>query len=147
MRKSAFCLVVAPSCSLLVFSPPSASAARSRPASAKSSSQPDLDYTFALAAANRFLQAWQTGDMENGIVLLTSHAKEKITPDELEHFFSTSAPSAYEIVHGKQLRRGRYAFPVALFGPTPIKHRHPRHFSTIVVLNTGNRDWAIDKLP
>lgn len=110
------------------------------------------DYASALATADRFLQAWQAGDAENGLVLLTSHAREKVSRDEIEAFFSASAPAAYEIAHGKPLRRGRYEFPVMLLGSpspaSPPKDRHVhRRFSNIVVLRTGNNDWAIDTLP
>lgn len=104
-------------------------------------------YASALAAADRFLHSWQTGDIEAGMVLLTSHAKGRITQTALEDFFAGTAPSAYEITRGRQLRRGRYEFPVVLVG-RPLKNsRARRHFSTIVVLNTGNDDWAVDKLP
>ena len=108
------------------------------------------DYASALAAADRFLQAWQSGDMENGIILLTTHARTEISHDDLQTLFSSSAPAAYEINHGKPLRRGRYEFPVMLFAnsssPAGTARLH-RRFSSIVVLRTGNNDWAIDKLP
>lgn len=104
---------------------------------------PHSDYARALAAADRFLQSWQAGDIENGTVQLSAHAKEKISSDDLENFFSISAPSAYEITRGRQLGTGRYEFPVVLF-----RTQSPgRRFSTIVVLNTGHNDWAVDKLP
>ena len=108
------------------------------------------DYASALAVADRFLQAWQSGDNEAGIVLLTARAKAKISRDDLSAFFSASAPSAYEISHGKPLRRGEYEFPVMLLdqSATATGSRHfRRRFSSIVVLRTGNNDWAIDKLP
>jgi hypothetical protein len=121
---------------------PSLVFAATRSAPAKST----VSYTSALATADRFLQSWQTGDIETGMVLLTSRAKEKITRDALEDFFSSAAPSAYEITRGRQLRRGCYEFPVVLLGRLS-KNRARRRFSTIVVLNTGHDDWAIDKLP
>jgi hypothetical protein len=107
----------------------------------------DPNYLFALATANRYLQAWQSGDVETGTALLTSHAKEKVTTDILEGIFSTSGPLAYEIGRGKMLRRGRYEFPVVLVGPASIRKQTRRRFSNIVVLNTGNNDWTVDKLP
>jgi hypothetical protein len=109
------------------------------------------DYTSALATADRFLQAWQAGDAENGMVLLTGHAKAKISPDDLEAFFSAASPAAYEIARGKVIRRGRYQFPVLLLGgqssPSASKGLPRRRVSSIVVLHTGNDDWAVDKLP
>jgi hypothetical protein len=62
-------------------------------------------YVAALAAADHFLQAWQAGDSENGMALLTSHAKDTATTDTIDRFFSNSAPMAYEIGRGKLLKR------------------------------------------
>jgi hypothetical protein len=106
----------------------------------------DSSYIPALAAADHFLQAWQSGDVESGMSLLTSHAKEAATTDVVEKFFSSSDGTAYEIGHGKVLKRGRYEFPVVLVGSTE-KIRMHRRFSSIIVVNTGNNDWAVDKLP
>ncbi len=105
----------------------------------------DSDYTHALAAADRFLQAWQGGDIETGTVMLTTHAKNRTKRDQLERLFSNSAPAAYEIERGKWLRRGRYEFPIVLLSVPPNKT--PRRFANIIVLNTGHNDWAVDKLP
>lgn len=107
----------------------------------------DPNYLFALATANRYLQAWQSGDVEIGTALLTSHAKEKVTTDTLEGIFSTPGPLAYEISRGKILRHGRYEFPVVLVGPAVASNRTRRRSSNIVVLNIGNNDWVVDKLP
>jgi hypothetical protein len=104
------------------------------------------DYAFALFAADHFLQAWQSGDTENGIALLTSHAKQTATVDGIDKFFSTSTPSAFEIGHGKLLKQGRYEFPVVLLDTSNNNHSRCR-FSTIIVLHSGNNDWAVDKLP
>jgi hypothetical protein len=139
------------SCFLCQFSVPRSALAASRTAAAKSAGSGG-DYASALATADRFLQAWQTGDIENGMVLLTSHAKEKVSREDLEAFFSASTPEAYEITRGKTLRRGRYEFPVMLLGcsfpAATTKTGHlQRRFSNIIVLRTGNNDWAIDKLP
>jgi len=99
----------------------------------------------ALAAADRFLQAWQGGDIETGLVMLTAQAKNRTSHDEIEQVFSTSTPSAYEIDRGKLLHRGRYEFPIVLMSVSTKKTR--RRFARIVVLNTGHSDWAVDKLP
>ncbi|MBZ5682051.1 MAG: hypothetical protein LAO24_18285 [Acidobacteriia bacterium] len=115
----------------------------------KTQRTPPLDpgYLFALATADHYLQAWQSGDVETGMALLTNHAKEKVTTDILEDVFSAPGPLAYEIGRGKMLRHGRYEFPVVLVGPALGSKRARRRFSQIVVLNTGNNDWTIDKLP
>ncbi|SRR5258706_3308767 len=119
------------------------------PATAKTKPAPTLDpgYVPALAAADHLLHAWQSGDIESGMVLLTTHAKQSVSADVVERFFSDPGPSAYEITRGKLLKPGRYEFPVVLVIGN-AKNSHPRRrFSSIVVVNTGNNDWAVDKLP
>ena len=109
----------------------------------------DSDYGAALAAADRFLQAWQSGDAENGMALLSSHAKEKATTDVLDTFFSAGTAAhnrAYEIDRGKMLKRGQYEFPVVLIGGAHGAHAR-RRFSSIILVNTGHNDWAVDRLP
>jgi hypothetical protein len=109
----------------------------------------DPGYLPALAAADHFLQAWQTGDAETGMALLTSHAREKVTTDVLDEFFSNSSlsPAAYEIERGKLLKRGRYEFPVVFFSAESKNTRAHRRFSSVVIVDTGHNDWAVDKLP
>lgn len=115
------------------------------PAKVAPPSSLNAEYVSALAVADRFLQAWQAGDAENGIAMLTEHAKKGINPDDLDKFFSASDPSAYEVDRGKRIRRGHYEFPVVLVSRTANKLR--RKFSSIVIVNTSNNDWAVDKLP
>jgi hypothetical protein len=107
----------------------------------------DSSYISALAAADRYLQAWQSGDMELGLTLLSGHAKETVTTDDLEKIFSAGGERSYEIGRGKSLKRNRYEFPVVLVAPAQSSSRVRRRFSNIVVVNTGNNDWAVDKLP
>jgi hypothetical protein len=116
------------------------SAAKTRPATAL-----DSGYVSALAAADHFLQAWQSGDVESGLGSLSNHAKDSGTTDVVERFFSNSSSVAYEVDRGKRVKRGRYAFPVVLVTISSKTVR--RRFSSIVVVNTGNNDWAVDKLP
>ena len=125
---------------LLQFSTPLSVAAASKRA-------PDPGYVPALAAADHFLQAWQSGDVESGTALLSSHAKEAVTTEGVEAFFSEPVPGGYEIERGKLLKHGRYEFPVVLVTETTKGTRPRRHFSSIIVVNTGNNDWAVDKLP
>ncbi|MGA7928288.1 MAG: hypothetical protein WCA20_20140 [Candidatus Sulfotelmatobacter sp.] len=117
------------------------------PLAAKTRPTPALEpgYVAALAAADHFLQAWQSGDVENGMVLLSSHAKETATSDAVEKFFSNPGPSAYEIGRGKLWKRGRYEFPVVLVGNS--KNHARRRFCSIVMVDTGKNEWAVDKLP
>ncbi len=104
------------------------------------------DYASALAAADHFLQAWQSADLENGVALLTSRTKQATSTDAIEKFFSNSAPSAFEIGRGKLLKHGRYEFPVVLLDTSKTNHSR-RRSSTIIVLHSSGDDWAIDKLP
>lgn len=122
-------------------------AALPKPAASQASTQLRGDYISALATADRLLQAWQAADAESGLVLLTSHAKERATRDALDGFFSSEGPSAYEIGRGKPLRGGRYQFPVVLLTGTASGRRAHRRFSSILVVRTGDKDWAVDKLP
>jgi hypothetical protein len=117
------------------------------PLAAKTRPALDPGYVPALAAADRFLQAWQSSDVENGMTLLTSHAKETATSEVLERFFSDPGPCAYEIGRGKLLKGGRYEFPVVLVRVGSKNIRTRRRFSSIIVVNTGSNDWAVDKLP
>jgi hypothetical protein len=123
-------------------SPPSLLAAKTPPARTL-----EPGYVVALAAANHFLQAWQSGDVENGLVLLSSHAKETATTGGVEKFFSHLGPGAYEIGRGKLLKRGRYMFPVVLIIGASENIRAGRRFSSLVMVETGQNDWAVDKLP
>jgi hypothetical protein len=126
-------------CSIVLLSP---LVAKARPASGL-----DPGYVPALAAADHFLQAWQSGDLENGTALLSSHTKEVTTTDVVEKFFANPVSSAYEIGRGKLLKRGRYEFPVVMVTEAAKNARARRHFSSIIVVNTGNNDWTVDKLP
>lgn len=104
----------------------------------------DQGYVFALATANRFLHAWQTGDLETGMVLLSDHVRHSQDPEKFEQFFSGDADCAFEISSG-QGNRGRYRFAVVLV--TTAGARVRRRFSEIIVVNTGKNDWVVDKLP
>ena len=111
--------------------------------SAKQTALNDPGYVFALGTANRFLHAWQTGDLENGMVLLDDHVRRSQNSESLEQFFSSPSDRAYEIGRG-QGHPGRYRFPVVLVTKTGGLHRA---FSEIIVVNTGKNDWVVDKLP
>jgi len=105
----------------------------------------DPGYVFALAAANHFLHAWQTGDLEAGMVLLSDGLRHSQNADKLEQFFSSGNDRAFEITRGHG-HRGRYSFPVVLVTPRGSSHV-TRRFSEIVLVETGKNDWVVDKLP
>lgn len=122
-------------CALLISSP-----AFSR--SAKARSRPtDPVYSSALAAANRFLQAWQAQDHETGIMMLSDSARQHSSPELLDAFFSRPQ-AAYEIGQGRRLKEG-YAFPVVLFASTTSKP----HRCVLLVTRSGKSDWVIDRVP
>jgi hypothetical protein len=105
----------------------------------------DPTYSSALAAANRFLHAWQTQDHETGIMMLTDSARQQTSPELLQSFFSPGPQAAFEIEHGKRIGRDEYAFAVVLFGASSSSARP--HYCKIVVARVGKDDWAINKLP
>jgi len=105
----------------------------------------DPAYSSALAAANRFLHAWQTQDHETGIMMLSDAAREYVSPEQLQEFFSPTEAAAFEIEHGRKLNARSYAFPVVLFGMTG-GHERP-HACNILLIRSGKDDWAVEKLP
>jgi hypothetical protein len=105
----------------------------------------DPSYSAALATANRFLHAWQTQDHETGIMMLSDAARQQVSPERLQEFFSPDGSAAFEIEHGKRLNAGEYVFPIALFGLTGS--RDHAQICRIVVTRAGKDDWAVDKLP
>jgi hypothetical protein len=112
----------------------------------KGSSRPvDPAYSLALAAANRFLHAWQVQDHETGIMMLTDTARQQTSPELLQSFFSPGPQAAYEIEHGKRIGRDEYSFPIVLFGIS-ASSAHP-HFCRIVVARLGKDDWVVEKVP
>jgi hypothetical protein len=117
-----------------------------QPSKSKSTSSLGRDYAEALAAADHFLQAWQSSDMENGMALLTARAKQTVSRENLTKLFANAEPAAYEITRGKLVKRGRYEFPVVLVDRSQTTHIR-RRFSSMVLVETGNNDWAVDKLP
>jgi len=113
---------------------------------AKQADTLDPGYVLALAAANNFLHAWQTGDIENGMVLLSDSLRNSQNADRVEEFFSNTTYRAFEITRGKG-HPGRYTFPVVLVTPRGSSSRISRKFSEIVLIDTGKNDWVVDKLP
>lgn len=130
----------------------------------KPTSVSDPDYVVALATANRFLHAWQTGDLNDGMVLVSDGIRHSQNAPELEQFFSAATDRAFEIGAGRGTR-GRYSFPVVLVSvkegtgpsaapssksassPTLPRRSLTRRTSEIILVNAGKNDWVVDKLP
>jgi hypothetical protein len=102
-------------------------------------------YGSALAAANRFLHAWQSEDHETGIMMLSDSARQHVSPDHLQSFFSPGPDAAYEIARGKRVRSAAYKFQVVLFGTSGTPAH--RHACTVIVTRSGKNEWTVDKLP
>jgi hypothetical protein len=129
---------------LLTVFPALPALARSHTHSARQETTSDPGYVLALAAANHFLHAWQTGDLENGTVLLSDNLRHTQNADQLEQLFSNATGRAFEIARGHGYK-GRYSFPVVL---VTLRGSHAaRRFSEIVLADTGKNDWVVDKLP
>ena len=106
----------------------------------------DAGYVFALAAANHFLHAWQTGDLESGMVLLSDGLRHSQNADQMEDFFSNAGAKirSYEITTGHG-HPGQFTFPIILV--TPRGSHITRKFSEITLIEAGKNDWVVDKLP
>ncbi len=119
---------------------------RSHPHSTKQEIPTDAGYVFALAAANHFLHAWQTGDLESGMVLLSDGLRHAQNADQMEDFFSDAKTKirSFEITTGHG-HPGRYTFPIVLV--TPKGNHISRKFSEITMIEAGKNDWVVDKLP
>src|ERR1700722_19117861 len=106
----------------------------------------DPGYVFALAAATNFLHAWQTGDVENGMIQPSDNIRQTQNADKLEQFFSTSNANkrAFEIARGHG-HSGLYSFPLVL---VTLRGSHvTRKTTEIMMVETGKNDWVVDKLP
>jgi hypothetical protein len=118
--------------------------ARTHKTPAKQADPSDPGYVFALGAANHFLHAWQSADLENGTVLLSDGIRRAQNADKLEQFFSSGKDRGFEIARGHG-HAGRYSFPVVLV--TSRGSKITRRSSEIILIETGRNDWVVDKLP
>jgi hypothetical protein len=123
------------------------SIAKTRHSASSLTPTPEPGYASALAAANRFLQAWQNQDHETGLLMLSDGAKESSSEDRLEAFFASGHDAAYEIARGKRLKAGCYSFPVSLFTSVTDMTKAARPQKLQIVVVRAGKDWAIDKLP
>jgi hypothetical protein len=119
---------------------------RSHSRSPKQETPTDPSYVFALAAANHFLHAWQTGDLESGMLLLSNGLRHSQNADQVEDFFSNAKTKirSFEITRGHG-NPGRYTFPIVLV--TARGSHISRKFSEITTIEAGTNDWVVDKLP
>ncbi len=142
-----FSLPTAFICFFLLLSSAGVARTRPKPSHERSHTVVDRDYVNALAAANRFLYAWQSQDEESGVLMLTDSAKHHTSADHLNSFFSPNAgvQQSYEITRGRKLGAVRYSFPVSLLITGKGSGWHVR-YSHIVITKAGD-DWVVDGLP
>lgn len=77
--------------------------------------------------------------------MLSDSARQNVSPDKLQTFFSPGPDAAYEIERGKRLSSAAFEFPVVLFGASWAPTRP--HVCMVIVTRSGKSEWAIDKLP
>lgn len=77
--------------------------------------------------------------------MLTDSARQQVSREQLQEFFSPNGDAAFEIRRGHRLSSGEYAFPVVLFGSSSDEPQ-PRT-REIVIVKSGKDDWAVGKLP
>lgn len=131
---------------LLVLATQSAtpSSARTHGQHSRTAAPSDPGYVSALLTANRFLHAWQAGDLESGMVLISDGIRHSQNPETFEQLFAATGDRAYEISTGYG-HRGRYSFPIVLLAPKGS--RITRRSSELTVVDAGKNDWVVDKLP
>jgi len=77
-------------------------------------------------------------------MMLTDAARQQVSPDKLQEFFSPTDHAAYEIQRGRRVNGGEFVFPVVLFGTE--QNSQPR-VCRLVILRTGKDDWEVNRLP
>ncbi len=104
-RHLAFALII------LSLAPLLSTSADARNKHSSSLAVPDRGYSSALAAANRFLQAWQNQDRETGLLMLTDAAKQATSQERTDSFFSSGNDAAYEIARGQETQKRALRLP------------------------------------
>jgi hypothetical protein len=113
----------------------------------RAATQPtDSNYIAALATANHFLATWRDNDQAAAMPWITNRAKQQSTEEGVDKLFSGSSTRAFEISPGRLVRQGRYQFSIVLLQNDDSGHTR-RRFTQLIITNTGNNDWAVDKLP
>ena len=78
-------------------------------------------------------------------MMLSDAARQGVSADKLQNFFSPGPDAAYEIARGKRVSSAAYEFPIVLFvGSSAPSHPHA---CTVIVTRSGKSEWAIDKIP
>ena len=76
--------------------------------------------------------------------MLTDAARQHMSADKLQAFFSPSEHAAFEIQRGRRLNGGEYVFPVVLFGAS--QNSQP-YSCRLVIIHSGKDEWTVNRLP
>jgi hypothetical protein len=106
----------------------------------------DSDYAGALAAADRFLHAWQTQGSRKRTVDAHRCGKGAFVRTAAAGVFLARGRGGLPDQWREEVESGRYAFPVALL-ESPAKGQVRRRYSEIIVMRTRTQDWVVDKMP
>jgi hypothetical protein len=137
---------------LVTSAAPTTGLAQKRKTASHTLSGLDQNYVLALTAADQFLYAWATRNMEDGLALLSPQLKAKYPEEYFRYYISgISDPhhQAFEVGEGKRLPSGGFAFPVTLYEHyTGQKESfaHPKPL-TIVIIQTAPESWLVNELP
>ena len=104
----------------------------------------DPAYVSALAAADKFLQAWQARDEEAGVMLLSDRLRQHTNEEVVRRWFAASGEQGFEVSSGKKLGAGRYQFAVELW--TADGRRTHRRTGMVVLVSAGG-EWLVEKMP
>ena len=112
-------------------------------------SHPSGRYLSALGVANGFLAAWAGRNAEVGIAIMSQRLRKASDEQWLREYMSgLSNPhhQSFEIGRGKEVRSGRFAFPVTLYEAYHGESKGWGYASTIEVVRDGET-WRVDRLP
>ena len=77
-------------------------------------------------------------------MMLTDAARQQVSADKLQEFFSPGEHAAFEIQRGRRINGGEFVFPVVLFGTA--QNERPRA-CRLVIMRTAKDEWAVNRLP
>ena len=112
----------------------------------------DANYTSALAAANRFCQAWQNRDLAKARSFLTRGMVRRHRENQLNDALAgpgNPEHSAFEIFPGQKEDAGRYVFRVRLHLKFSGQMEDPveKPVVRLVLLRDTDGEWLVDDFP
>jgi len=112
----------------------------------------DADHTSALAAANRFCQAWQNRDLPKAHSFLTRGMVRRHRENQLNDALAgpgNPEHSAFEIFSGQKEGAGRYVFRVRLHlkFSGQMEDRIEKPVVRLVLVREDGGEWLVDDFP